>query len=160
MIELTHDLLLDKVKAMTLSPLFQILMVVVFLDVLTGYAKAIKNKKINSKTGTNGIIRHIVVIVLQVIIGVYARALGHDYISQGLAFFFISNYLLSLMENLEALNIPFPEQFKEYFRQMRERKISIPNAEVIVKANNTNTPQKKKTSSQNGLSEENKEVDN
>ncbi|QUY64301.1 phage holin family protein [Helcococcus kunzii] len=120
------------------SFLYHALLIIILLDVLTGYAKAIKNKKLNSKVGTNGIIRHLIVIIIQTIVGIYSRALGFDFISQAVAISFIGNYGLSFLENLEAIGVPFNKSFKKYFEQMKEKEINVTNADVIIQPKNMN----------------------
>ncbi|MFL8888702.1 phage holin family protein [Helcococcus kunzii] len=120
------------------SFLYHALLIIILLDVLTGYAKAIKNKKLNSKVGTNGIIRHLIVIIIQTIVGIYSRALGFDFISQAVAISFIGNYGLSFLENLEAIGVPFNRSFKKYFEQMRDKEINVTNADVIIQPKNMN----------------------
>ena len=57
--QVTIDELRDFAYVLSTSFLFHVLLIIIFLDILTGYAKAIKTKSLNSKIGTNGIIRHI-----------------------------------------------------------------------------------------------------
>ena len=121
------------------SFLFHVLLIIIFLDILTGYAKAIKTKSLNSKIGTNGIIRHIIVLIIQTIVGIYSRVLGFEFISYTLGIFFVGNYGLSFLENLDAIGVPFPKEFRAYFEQMREREFRIKNADLIIDTKDKNT---------------------
>ena len=102
------------------SGLFHILIVLILIDVITGYAKAYKNKIVYSNIGTNGIIRHVIIIILQVFIGVFSRVYGVDYVSIVLCLFNIGNYGISILENLNKLGIPFPKGIEKYFMQMSQ----------------------------------------
>lgn len=134
---ITLSELREQMVALSMSFFYQVLIIIIFFDVVTGVAKAIKQKRVNSKIGINGIIRHMVVIMIQTIVGLYSRVLGVDIVSYGLCVSFIGFYGLSLMENFDAIGVPFPKQFRAMFEQMRDRTVNIPSAEVIIKSNNT-----------------------
>ena len=136
--QVTINELRDFAYVLSTSFLFHILLIIIFLDILTGYAKAIKTKSLNSKIGTNGIIRHIIVLIIQTIVGIYSRVLGFEFISYTLAIFFVGNYGLSFLENLDAIGVPFPKEFRAYFEQMRSKEIKIPSADVIIQPKNMN----------------------
>ena len=118
----TIDLFLyqEAVKSLLHSGLFHILIVLILIDILTGYGKAYKTKLIDSKIGTNGIIRHTIIIILQVFVGVFSRVYGVHYVSIVLCLFNIGNYGISLLENLNKLGIPFPKGIEKYFVQMSQ----------------------------------------
>ena len=118
-----HDIELgflnDHLQSLFKSPYIQILLWLVFFDVLSGYIKAFKLKKFDSKTSTNGLLRHFLVVAVVMVIALYARALGHREIGITACLFFIISYIGSLMENWESLGLPFPEAMKPYINQMR-----------------------------------------
>ena len=97
------------------SPYIQILFWLICFDIVSGYIKAFKLKRFDSKTSTNGLLRHALVCA------VYARALGHREIGITTCLFFIFSYAVSLAENWEALGLPFPEAIKPYLRTMRKQ---------------------------------------
>lgn len=140
---MTHKILLEKAKELTGSPIFIALFGLVILDILSGYVKAIKNKSLDSKVSTNGWLRHILVLITVVFVGVYTRALGVAFISYGVGLGFVGSYGLSFLENLEAIGVPFNPAFTEFFRQMRDRKIDINNAKVTIEAPKINPIEKK-----------------
>lgn len=113
-------LLNDHLQSLFKSPYIQILLWLVFFDVLSGYIKAFKLKKFDSKTSTNGLLRHFLVVAVVMVIALYARALGHREIGITACLFFIISYIGSLMENWEALGLPFPEALRPYINQMRK----------------------------------------
>lgn len=59
--------------------------------------------------------------MMMTVIGAYARALGSVPISQVVCIGFISSYGISLLENLDAIGVPYPESFRKFFRQMQDR---------------------------------------
>ena len=137
MTQVTHSLLIDKARNLASSPLFQILLWIIVLDIITGYAKAIKNRTLDSKVSTNGWIRHFIVFIIVFIVGVYSRILNQQGFSYLLCSGFIGSYGLSLLENLEAIGVWFPKGFKDFFKQMRDRNVSIPNADIYIKTPET-----------------------
>ena len=103
------------------SPLYHILLWLIIFDIISGYIKAFKTKSFDSKISTNGWLKHGFVVMMMTIIGAYARALDSVMISQVVCFGFISSYGLSLLENLDAIGVPYPESFKKYFKQMQDK---------------------------------------
>lgn len=126
-----HDIELgflnDHLQSLFKSPYIQILLWLVFFDIVSGYIKAFKLKKFDSKTSTNGLLRHFLVVAVVMVIALYARVLDHREIGITACLFFIISYIGSLMENWEALGLPFPEALRPYINQMRK------NQEIKIK---------------------------
>lgn len=106
------------------SPYMQILFWLIAFDIVSGYIKAFKLKRFDSKTSTNGLLRHAFVCAVVIVIAMYARALGHREIGVTSCLFFIFSYSVSLCENWEALGLPFPESLKPYLQTMRQQQES------------------------------------
>lgn len=120
MADLEIKLLVDHLQSLFKSPYIQILFWIVCFDIISGYIKAFKLKKFDSKTSTNGLLRHFLVMLVVMIVALYARALNHREIGITTCLFFIMSYVGSLMENWEALGLPFPEALRPYINQMRK----------------------------------------
>lgn len=120
MTDLEFKLLVDHLQSLFKSPYIQILFWIVCFDIISGYIKAFKLKKFDSKTSTNGLLRHFLVMLVVMIVSLYARALNHREIGITTCLFFIMSYVGSLMENWEALGLPFPEALRPYINQMRK----------------------------------------
>lgn len=120
MTDLEFKLLVDHLQSLFKSPYIQILFWIVCFDIISGYIKAFKLKKFDSKTSTNGLLRHFLVMLVVMIVSLYARALNHREIGITTCLFFIMSYVGSLMENWEALSLPFPEALRPYINQMRK----------------------------------------
>lgn len=125
MIELTTEILIENLRHLVHSPYMHILFWLMVVDILSGYAKAFKLKKFDSKIGTNGLIRHFMVITVMVLIGTYSRTLGYQRFSVSACVFFIVNYSFSVIENWEALGLPFPPSLKPFFNQMRKNSDTV-----------------------------------
>lgn len=120
MADLEVKLLVEHLQSLFKSPYIQILFWIVCFDIISGYIKAFKLKKFDSKTSTNGLLRHFLVMLVVMIVALYARALNHREIGITTCLFFIMSYVGSLMENWEALGLPFPEALRPYINQMRK----------------------------------------
>lgn len=107
--------LTDLMHSMT----FWIFISVILVDVLTGKAKAIKYHVMDSSIGLNGTLKHVVVIILGVIIGMFSRIAGVPAFSHGIGLFFIFEYVTSIIENLDVLGIPLPDFVTQYFNRIQ-----------------------------------------
>lgn len=119
--KVTIEVLRLQVHDVFTSPLYHILLWLIVFDIISGYIKAFKTKSFDSKISTNGWLKHGFVVMMMTIIGAYARALDSVMVSQVVCLGFISSYGLSLLENLDAIGIPYPESFRKYFKQMQDK---------------------------------------
>lgn len=118
---------------------YQVLVIFIVLDVLTGISKAIIQKRLNSGIGIKGLLTHIFVLIIQTLIGLYCRVLGVVLFSQAMCIFFIGFYGISLFENMYFIGVPLPASFKKYFEQMYTKSIQIPNADIVIRSKQTNS---------------------
>lgn len=121
------DILLTDGRIILTSPIFQILISLVFLDIVSGYTKAIKNKVLDSKLSTGGLLRHVLVIMTVFLVGVYSIVFEQRLFGQLVTIAFAGSYGISLLENMEAIGIWIPPVLKQFFKQMKEQDIPIPN---------------------------------
>jgi len=119
--KITIEVLRTQVQDVFTSPLYHILLWLIIFDIISGYIKAFKTKSFDSKISTNGWLKHGFVVMMMTIIGAYARALDSVMVSQVVCFGFISSYGLSLLENLDAIGVPYPESFRKFFKQMQDK---------------------------------------
>lgn len=98
---------------LTKHNLFHIFMVMVLADIFAGTVKAIKLKKSNSTIGINGILRHLLVIFVMVLIGIYLPLLGQETYMVTIYIYMIFQYLTSFFENWGELGLPIPTFLKE-----------------------------------------------
>ena len=118
--KITVEVLKMQIQDVFTSPLYHILLWLIVFDIISGYIKAFKTKSFDSKISTNGWLKHGFVVMMMTVIGAYARALGAVMVSQVVCFGFISSYGLSLLENLDAIGVPYPESFRKFFKQMHD----------------------------------------
>lgn len=101
-----------------------LLIVIVGLDYIVGTARAIINKELNSHTGLRGLIKHSVIIIMAVIMCSITIIGEVEYL--GLAFlgFYIFDYVVSIVENLEDIGVPFPEPIQQVLKQWHDRNMN------------------------------------
>ena len=98
----------------------QTLVLVMALDYITGVCKAIKQKKLNSKTGLLGFLKkfgYLVIVALAVVIDHISGETG--VIRTVVIYFFVANDGLSILENWGAIGLPLPKKMFEFLEQLK-----------------------------------------
>lgn len=103
--------------------LFQLLIFLIFLDILTGVGKAFKQKTLSSNIGIVGMIKHLIVVLITIGSYIFSSGLGYTEGGSLICLYFISFYGLSLIENLVIIGIPVPAYFKEYLNIISSKNI-------------------------------------
>lgn len=100
---------------------FKTLLTLLMIDIVTGYYKAIKNKKLNSKVGMLGLIRHFVIMFIT--IALYFLSSIHDVpnIYTGGTALFISTYAISITENLSEMGFPIPSGITRFIYKEEDK---------------------------------------
>lgn len=117
------------------SPYIHAFFWLMWVDIITGYVKVMKTKTFDSKTGTLGMLRHILVFATITIVATYSRALGVRPFGIAWVMFFNFNYLGSIVENWEVIGLGFPEFLKPYINQKKKKANQL--AQSLVEANLT-----------------------
>lgn len=125
---MTLNYLLTKeiLESVTHNYIFIGLVTVIMFDFITGVFKGIYLKTLSSEYGIKGILRMLTVLILIIIIGFFTTLTKQDYIFVTFAMFFILNYVISIIENLNIMNIPLPDFLTDFimnFRTMNEKKL-------------------------------------
>lgn len=97
------------------------LILVMALDYITGICKAIKQKKLSSKTGLLGFLKkfgYLVIVALAVVIDRLSGETG--VIRTMVIYFFIANDGLSILENWGAIGLPMPKKLIEMLEQLKQ----------------------------------------
>jgi len=90
------------------------------IDYITGISVAIINKKLNSETGTRGLLKKLS-IILMLIIGVLLDRLvnGGTWVFRTLvAYFYIANEGISIIENSSLIGLTVPNKVKQVLEQL------------------------------------------
>ncbi len=100
-----------------------VLIAFMVIDYLTGLVNAIVNKKLSSQVGFKGLAKKLFV-VLMLIVGVMLDRLINDgrWIFRTLvAYFYIANEGISIIENIALLGVPIPQKIVEILEQIKEK---------------------------------------
>lgn len=103
------------------SPLFYLIVSSIALDFVTGMGKAFITGQYSSKIGLEGIVKHTMILLLIIFIKFFGRVFDISIIAQGITVLFSFNYGASIIENLEASGIEFPQAVKDRFYQMKDK---------------------------------------
>lgn len=97
------------------------LVVLMALDYITGLIKGYVNKNLNSEVGIKGLFKKLFILIILIIAVVLDRMSGNgEHIFRTLvAFFYISNESLSVIENAAELGVPIPRQIKDALEQLK-----------------------------------------
>lgn len=91
------------------------------IDILTGWAKAIKNGNLWSTKSVFGAGRKILALFVVIIGNIIDNILGlNGALILIIMFYYIATEGLSILENLAEMNVPFPEQIKDKLKVMQE----------------------------------------
>ncbi len=94
--------------------LFKIFLIFIIIDYATGVCKSIYQKKLNSQIGAKGIVKKIgyllLIVVAQLIDTLYGTELN---IRNMLLYMFITNEVISILENTTSIGISIPINIKE-----------------------------------------------
>ena len=95
---------------------FVLYLVTLLVDILTGNAVAMYHRKWNSKVGINGTIRHLALLVVMVLLlPMITYVTEISIVANGVMFYVIAQYTISILENLSAMGIDIYDGFGKYF---------------------------------------------
>lgn len=95
----------------------------IFVDYLSGVARAAVQRTLSSDIGLRGIIRKGLIFLLVGIahtLDVYILGGANAPIRNAVIFFFVSNEGISILENAASVGLPIPSKLKDVLLQMRE----------------------------------------
>lgn len=106
--QLRHEIL-ENFQELGDERLFLVFIMLIFLDIVTGKSLAFKTGEYNSYSGVHGLIKHIVVLLLQIIVSISGNLIGYSTIGYSLCIFFIMDYVVSIYANAKLLGINLPD---------------------------------------------------
>lgn len=100
------------------------LVIFMILDQLTGVIRGYVNKDLSSDVGLKGIARKCVILIVLIVAVALDRLLntGNWMFRTMVAYFYIANEGISLLENCASLGAPIPEKLKNALIQLKEGK--------------------------------------
>ena len=103
-----------------------ILIIFMVLDYLTGVIVAYQNKTLNSEVGFKGLIKKCMILVILIVAVMLDRLLntGTWVFRTLVAYFYIANEGISLLENISNLGVPIPAKIKDALEQLNNKEES------------------------------------
>lgn len=97
------------------------LIILMAVDYITGLMKGYVNKDLSSSTSAKGLFKKIMILLILVVAVALDRMIGTDehMFRTLVAFFYISNESLSIIENASQLGVPVPAQIKNALEQLK-----------------------------------------
>lgn len=101
------------------------LIILMAVDYITGLMKGYVNKDLSSSTSAKGLFKKIIILLILVVAVALDRMIGTDehMFRTLVAFFYISNESLSIIENASQLGVPVPAQIKNALEQLKNNNI-------------------------------------
>ena len=92
------------------------------LDYCTGLLRAYINKEVSSSTGAKGIAKKAVIFIVLIVAVLLDRLInsGNWIFRTLVAYFYIANEGISLLENCAGLGLPIPDKLREALAQLKE----------------------------------------
>lgn len=104
-----HLIFLQQVEAMIDDKLMYGFTIVVLIDIFTGITKGLRSKHISGKTnstkGLAGLSKHLIIVIIVITAYPYLITLGFNLFAQLIVLSFIYQYLISIVENLNQMDI-------------------------------------------------------
>ena len=99
-----------------------VLVIFMALDYMTGVLKAYANKSLSSSVGLIGIARKSLIFIVLIVSVLLDRLLNSEtWVFRTLvAYFYIANEGISLLENCVGLGLPIPARLKDALEQLKE----------------------------------------
>ncbi len=105
---------------------------VIFLaaDYLTGVLCAVSHRELSSETGTKGLIKKLMVLIILITAGLLDRVIGSEQwlCRTAVCYFYIANEGISILENITRLGVPVPKKIRAVLIQLKGRAEDEENA--------------------------------
>lgn len=100
----------------------QVLVVFMVLDYLTGVLYAFLTNQLNSEVGFKGLVKKLMILVVLIIAVMLDRILGVNGwpFRTLVAYFYIANEGISLLENVGNIGIPIPNKMRQALEQLNK----------------------------------------
>ena len=105
----------------------QVLLVLIVLDVASGWLRAFIQGNLSSKESWQGVAKKVGLLLLVVLGQQAGLILGFDGLRDMVAGFLAMTEGLSVLENLAASGIPFPDWLRQRLEEAKESKFSPPH---------------------------------
>ncbi|WP_323058507.1 phage holin family protein [Limosilactobacillus reuteri] len=101
-------------QSMIDNTLIEWLIWAIIVDIATGFCKSLVTHRTTSKKGTEGLIKHGIVIIVTLTAYPMLDICGLKQAGDSLVFFFFLFYLVSIIENWGQMGLPLPSWVKDH----------------------------------------------
>ncbi|WP_261809560.1 phage holin family protein [Levilactobacillus humaensis] len=115
------DLVITAASSMVNNYYIEVFLWAVMADLLTGIVKSFTHRskvKADSSRGLRGLAKHLLIILLVITIYPILDVLQFDAVSNAVVLFYIAEYAISILENLQVMGFPIPSFLKQRFEKM------------------------------------------
>lgn len=103
------------------SQMLTLLLTVIIIDYITGLMSAVIHKNLSSSIGFKGIIKKVSILLIVVLSYQLDKFIGSNLIMTTTILFFITNELISIIENYGKIGLPLPPQLKKVINMLKEK---------------------------------------
>ena len=119
------EVIANAYKEILTLPIYHAFLFVVLFDILIGSAAALSRGEYKSNVGTNGVLKHIVVVIIVLAVCPYLSIMGMQHYGTTILMYYIVNYVISILEILSQSGIPFPHWVAIMFEDLQEKSNQI-----------------------------------
>lgn len=112
--------LITTAKEIVKSGYIQTLIIVIIVDVISGYINSYINRIMDSSVGIKGLLKHILVIFVSLIMTEYLILFSYKQFAYSFVIYLIINYILSIIENWSQIGLPLPAFIKDHFLRLKK----------------------------------------
>ena len=98
-----------------------VFLTVIIIDIFTGILKGLYNKKLNSRIGLKGLIKHCCIILIVFTISIILPLMGYTTGARAIIVFYIIQYCLSIIENIGCVGVPIPPYVTKAIQQLSSK---------------------------------------
>jgi toxin secretion/phage lysis holin len=105
-----------------LSPVVQVLIVVMAFDIVTGAIRAAKDHAITTDKAFWGVTKKVLILILVGVCSFIGQTMGNAGLGDAAAMYYVYSEGMSALDNLAALGVPFPDWLKAIFQNLSGHK--------------------------------------
>lgn len=122
-----HEMYFLHFQGMADNPLIWAFVWAVIFDIVTGFAKSLISHKVTSNKGTDGLIKHGVLLLISLTLYPLLDANGFKSAGDAFILFYILFYAVSIIENWGQIGLPLPSWVKPYIYKLSDEYKFDPN---------------------------------
>ena len=103
------------------SEMLTLLFTVIIIDYITGLMSAIMNRNLSSSIGYKGLIKKFGIVLIVVLSFQIDKFMGTNFVMSGTILFFVSNELISIIENYGKIGLPLPPQITNVIKMLKDK---------------------------------------